>query len=452
MFGKRNIAGILSLLIFLSAHSISAAETPLSLSEKQHEEQQCLTETGNIISWLKSDSGSIDRSGWSASLNQALSNEKLDSVKAMLSNYGKLTRSDKIQSMGGAHRFSTRIHYQKSDVLLFSLCDSRGDLSGFRIIPAQESDKKTMSPDFRIKDVIIPGEKGAPPLNATVLLPSQKIRAVSVLIPGSGATDRNETQGEVAPFLDLANGLASAGIASVRFDKRTLSSPGSFIGKAYAPEDEVIDDAVTAARYIASEQGVDGAPLLLIGHSQGGVFIARIASRLKNDVSGLILLATPADADIALRAVRQLHTLQRAFPANHAKYEAQIEALNGQINNWQAHKTQGIDTPPYPFHLPASYLASLETINPTDEVRRLGLPTLVMQGGQDYKVLEEDYHRWQQALSPLGERARFKFYPALDHNFMNIKQRAEHPQFSDVVIKDIIEWVRAVPKKQPTLS
>src|SRR5207302_9634236 len=42
-----------------------------------------------------------------------------------------------------------------------------------------------------------------------------------VLVHGSGPNDRDETVGLNMPFRDLAWGLASRGIAVLRFDKRT---------------------------------------------------------------------------------------------------------------------------------------------------------------------------------------------------------------------------------------
>ena len=47
-----------------------------------------------------------------------------------------------------------------------------------------------------------------------------------VLLAGSGPLDRDETIGRNKPFKDLAWGLASRGVAVLRFDKVTYAHPG----------------------------------------------------------------------------------------------------------------------------------------------------------------------------------------------------------------------------------
>ena len=46
-----------------------------------------------------------------------------------------------------------------------------------------------------------------------------------VLVHGSGPNDRDETIGPNKPFRDLAGGLASQGIAVLRYEKRTRQHP-----------------------------------------------------------------------------------------------------------------------------------------------------------------------------------------------------------------------------------
>src|SRR6202012_3381165 len=55
---------------------------------------------------------------------------------------------------------------------------------------------------------------------------------VVVLGHGSGHSDRDETSGGNELFKDLAWGLASRGIAVVRYNKRTYQYPRSLAGKA----------------------------------------------------------------------------------------------------------------------------------------------------------------------------------------------------------------------------
>jgi hypothetical protein len=60
----------------------------------------------------------------------------------------------------------------------------------------------------------------------TLSLPRQSgPRPAVVLLPGSGAVDRDQTIGRNKPFKDLAWGLATRGVAVLRFDKVTYAHP-----------------------------------------------------------------------------------------------------------------------------------------------------------------------------------------------------------------------------------
>ena len=51
-----------------------------------------------------------------------------------------------------------------------------------------------------------------------------------VLVAGSGSLDRDETIGRNKPFKDIAWGLASRGVAVLRFDKVTYTHAAQFSG------------------------------------------------------------------------------------------------------------------------------------------------------------------------------------------------------------------------------
>ena len=57
-----------------------------------------------------------------------------------------------------------------------------------------------------------------------------------VLVHGSGPNDRDETIGPNKPFRDLAQGLASKGIAVLRYEKRTKFYAEEVIGLVDTPD------------------------------------------------------------------------------------------------------------------------------------------------------------------------------------------------------------------------
>ena len=101
-----------------------------------------------------------------------------------------------------------------------------------------------------------------------------------VLVHGSGPSDRDETIGPNKPFQDLAAGLASHGIATLRYDKRTLKFRAEFAPPAtYTLEQEVLADAVAAVAALAAAPEIDHKRIFVLGHSLGGMMAPRIAAR-----------------------------------------------------------------------------------------------------------------------------------------------------------------------------
>ncbi len=79
---------------------------------------------------------------------------------------------------------------------------------------------------------------------------------VVVLVHGSGPSDRDETSDGTKLFKDLAWGLASRGVAVLRYNKRTYQYRRSLSGKAFTYDEEVVDDACAAVRDAASLPGI----------------------------------------------------------------------------------------------------------------------------------------------------------------------------------------------------
>jgi len=80
---------------------------------------------------------------------------------------------------------------------------------------------------------------------------------VVVLVHGSGPNDRDETLGGNRPFRDLAWGLASAGVAVLRYDKRTRVY-GTSLPPEIGLEEEVIEDALSALAAVKKMKGTIG--------------------------------------------------------------------------------------------------------------------------------------------------------------------------------------------------
>ena len=108
--------------------------------------------------------------------------------------------------------------------------DAKGRVSGLWFVPshpaavANEPPPYARTNAFREKEFTV--GRGQWQLPGTLTLPSAgggPWPAV-VLVHGSGPNDRDETVGANKPFRDLAWGLASKGIAVLRYEKRTRNT------------------------------------------------------------------------------------------------------------------------------------------------------------------------------------------------------------------------------------
>ena len=112
-----------------------------------------------------------------------------------------------------------------------------------------------------------------------------------ILVHGSGPHDRDETIGPNKPFRDLAHGLASQGIAVLRYEKRTKEHPirMALSVNTITVKEETIDDAVAAFEALASQEKIDPKRIFVLGHSLGGTLLPRIG-KAKDGIAGFISL------------------------------------------------------------------------------------------------------------------------------------------------------------------
>lgn len=255
-------------------------------------------------------------------------------------------------------------------------------------------------------------------LPATLALPKTAgPHPAVVLVHGSGPNDRDETIGPNKPFRDLAHGLASRGIAVLRYDKRTLVHGEALVaelGAALTLREETIDDALAAATRLRDLPAIDPTRIFVLGHSLGGTVIPRIA---KDDpaLAGFVILAgsTLPLADTMLRQTRYIAGLDGPESPEAARA---IAALEEQVERVNALR-EGDDARDLLLGVGAAYWLDLAAHDPASLIAEETRPVLVLHADRDYQVTLDDFARWETALGD-KESATLKRYPALDHLFI----------------------------------
>lgn len=324
-----------------------------------------------------------------------------------------------------------------------------GKVAGFQFLPARKPDQQT--PTYANPDSFteVPVEFGDPNwrLPGILSLPkgNQRFPAV-ILVHGSGPNDRDETIGANKPFRDLAWGLATRGIAVLRYDKRTRAHQAKLAGvmAGFTAKEEVIDDVGHALALLRQRTDIDPQRIFVLGHSLGGMLAPRIA-RDHPGIAGLAILAgaTRPLEDMMLEQVEYIARLDGTVSTEEQKQLEQLKLVAASVKALTAKDA----TNPTPLLGAApSYWLDLRAYDAPATAAKLPLPILILQGDRDYQVTGKDLANWRQALAK-RPNVQFKTYPTLNHLFIagtGQSGPAEYqvPGFvSEEVIRDLAEML-----------
>lgn len=268
-----------------------------------------------------------------------------------------------------------------------------------------------------------------------------------VLVHGSGPDDRDETVGADKPFRDLGVGLASRGVAVLRYDKRTkvyAQKLRSAIANLTVKE-ETIDDALEAVKTARTQPKIDPARIYVLGHSLGGMLIPRIAAG-DPSLAGVIVMAglvRPLEQMI----VEQVRYLAAADGTVSPAEQKAIDEASANAAAVEALTPEDAKSGRMVANAPASYWLDLRGYDPPAMARTERVPMLILQGERDYQVTMDEFARWKAALAG-KPNVTFHSYPALNHLFIagtgkSLPAEYEKPGHVDeTVIGDIANWIK----------
>ncbi len=267
---------------------------------------------------------------------------------------------------------------------------------------------------------------------------------VVILLAGSGPNDKDETIGPNKALKDLAVGLASNGIATYRYDKRTM-----VYGKDMKDVDinaEVIEDAVSAVATIKKNPDFKDSKVFIAGHSLGAMCAPLIASKSKQ-INGIVLLAGNARPleDVVLEQYNYIFGLD-SIDQEERKEIDKLIAQSIIVKTPKALKTAKAED--LPLNIEPKYWESLLKYNQVQVAKKLKQPILILQGERDYQVTMTDFNLWKQNLSDKPKN-QFISYPTLNHLFMKGEGKSSPSEYDKQgnvdfqVITDISNWVKS---------
>jgi uncharacterized protein len=316
------------------------------------------------------------------------------------------------------------VTFENGELALIVAIDTTGSLAGLQLAPASaaqpiqpwEAPGYVDPSTFDEQDVTV----GSGPLAVpgTLSLPHRSEPGPAiVLLAGSGPADRDATMGRNKPLKDIAWGLASRGIAVLRFDKVTYARREEVARRAdFTLVDEYVYDAVAAVNLLAAQSSVDATSIFVLGHSLGGTVAPRVAGT-EPSVAGLVILAGGTQP-LHWSAVRQMRYLASLDPAAAAASQPAIDTLTKQ-----AAVADSPDLSPstpasdLPFGVPAPYWLDLRAYDPVAAAASLGIPMLILQGARDYQAtVNDDLAAWQTGLAD-RDGVTIRIYDHDDHLF-----------------------------------
>ena len=282
--------------------------------------------------------------------------------------------------------------------------------------------------------------------------------AALLLVHGSGPLDRDETIPPNKPFRDLAWGLASQGIAVLRYEKRTKVYAAQLGSErnTLTVKEEVIDDALEAVAFLRARPEIDAQQIFVLGHSLGGYLAPRIGAADPR-IRGLIILAGSARPLEDVILDQMTYVLSLSIPDPVARQQ-QLALLKKQVELVKdAKRLPTAAATDLPLNVPAAYWIDLNAYQPEKVAQTLKQPMLFLQGDGDYQVTRDDFQIWQDALSGRGD-VQFIIYPALSHLFMLIEggKKATPATYTvaghvtEQVVNEIGSWIKRHSKLLPT--
>lgn len=286
-------------------------------------------------------------------------------------------------------------------------------------------------------------------LSGTLTLPRGKRPVpVVVMVPETSTKDRDESLGPNKPFKDIAWGLASQGIAVLRYDglankerdyKRIIA-----IKDKWTANDEITGVVHAAVMLCRTRQEIDPKHIYILGHGQGGYMIPRIG---KDDpeIAGLILAAanTRPMEDVFLH--EWTYRTRLIEPVMSDETIKLLTRVNKDITVIKGLKPSS-DRTTKVLGAPVSYWLDLQGYDPAKMAMTLKQPILVLQSGRDYQATSVDNTKWNDTLRSKANVV-IKSYPKLNHLLIPGDGQITPTEYgirgnvSEQVIIDISNWI-----------
>ncbi len=435
-------------VIFGLVGSAAACSSVDALSGKSMEEIEFTA--NEFIEILSSENYGEARIYLDETLAQAIPERTLRSTwEGLTDQYGPFLKKagSRIEESGNDWTVNITCLFREQAVDAKLVLNDEGYVSGLFFVQTgsfPEVDEETF------KEVQLVVDAGDYPLPAVLTLPTEGDNFPAViLVHNSMLSDKNATIGPNKMFRDLSWELASRGIAVLRYNKRSYEYNCAFANNyTYTAEEDIIEDALAAAKLLTNRLDMDHSQILVLGHGLGGTISPRLAKRSEN-VSGLIIMSGVA-RPIEKAVESQFEYLYSKGQEFLFEDKSIMDRIERDLEELKEIYEKGEVLEKTVLGYPASYWLDLHEYEAASYAAHyVDVPMLILQGKRDYQATEEDLRIWKEALKGKDE-VTFQLYPKLNHIYMEGEgdilpsEYIEPGNVEKYVIEDIVEWIQSL--------
>ena len=272
---------------------------------------------------------------------------------------------------------------------------------------------------YETEEVTFTNDKAGATLVGTLTVPADA-KCVLLMVTGSGAQNRDEEVFEHKPFAVIADRLARAGIATLRYDDRAT---GKSVGgmDANVTTKDFAEDAEAGIEWLRTSKRFKKVGIL--GHSEGGSIAFMLGAQKKVDF--IVSLAGPAvKGDSVLLA-------QNKLLGGAAVKDLTIEKLREMPQIKQS-----------------PWIQWFIDYDPQGDIAKITCPVMALNGCKDCQVVASQSVSALRRTLPPNKQNLIKQYDSLNHLFQHCQTGLPteygtiEETFSEEVIRDIITWVK----------
>ena len=264
--------------------------------------------------------------------------------------------------------------FAKATMTVVVSLDADKKLETFRFLPWKEE-----KDEDQVTDLVYKTDNGK--IYGTFSIPqTDKPVPVVLIVAGSGPTDRNGNQAmavKANTYKMIAASLKSAGIASVRYDKRGVGeSSDALKDESSLRFEDMVNDAAGIAAMLKADKRFSS--VIILGHSEGS--LVGMLAAIKEPVSAYVSvagLANSADKIIIRQIAAQSEemSMRAAYVLESILKGNTVEKVDADLATIFRPSVQ-------------PYLRSWMKYEPRTEIQKLSIPVLILQGTTDIQVSE----------------------------------------------------------------